>query len=268
MSALAEPTFAWEPVTPRGVAAFARASFERLLAVQSVVALLAAAAFAWVCWDGFYPTINSAVAQLPATGEIRDGTLHVPDPSPQILAEGSFLEINIDPKHSGQIRSPAQFQFEFGGDSLCIFSLFGETEIPYPTGQRFHFNRTDLQPLWGAWAPDLLALATIGAFLGLMLSWALLASIYFPTVWLVCFFTNRDLNFRGCWRLAGAALMPGALLMSLSLLLYDFGDFDLVQLCFAFGMHLVIGWIYLFISPLFLSRQLPKPKGNPFSGKS
>jgi hypothetical protein len=40
-----------------------------------------------------------------------------------------------------------------------------------------------------------------------------------------------------------------------------------VQLCFAFGMHLVIGWIYLFVSPMFLRRRLPAEKKNPFSEK-
>ena len=43
--------------------------------------------------------------------------------------------------------------------------------------------------------------------------------------------------------------------------------FDLVQLCFAFGMHLVIGWIYLFVSPMFLNRVLPADKKNPFGDK-
>ncbi len=43
MSVPAEPTAAWEPFTPRGVAAFAGAGFGRLLLVQFIVALLAAA---------------------------------------------------------------------------------------------------------------------------------------------------------------------------------------------------------------------------------
>jgi hypothetical protein len=58
--------------------------------------------------------------------------------------------------------------------------------------------------------------------------------------------------------------MPGALLLSLALVLYDLGGFDIVQLCFAFGMHLVIGWLYLFVSPMFLKRALPAEKKNPF----
>ena len=268
VSAFTEPTFAWEPVTPRGVAAFARASFERLFVVQSLFALLAAASLVWLLSDGFFPTITAAIAQLPATGEIRHGKLDLTATAPQILAEGRFLEFDIDPKHSGQIRSPAQFQFEFGEDSLCIYSLFGEAEIFYPADRAFFFNRTDLQPLWGAWAPDILALTAIGTFFGLLLTWFLLATIYFLPVWLICFFANRDLNFRQSWRLSGAALMPGALLMALAFLLYDCGGFDLVQLCFAFGMHLIIGLIYLFVSPLFLNRALPKQKGNPFAGKT
>ena len=36
MSVFTEASFAWEPITPRGVAAFARASFERLFVVQAL----------------------------------------------------------------------------------------------------------------------------------------------------------------------------------------------------------------------------------------
>ncbi len=266
MSAFTESTVAWEPITPRGVAAFARASFERLFVVQSVVALIATAAVTWLLADGFFPTVADAIRQLPATGGIRNGTLMLPDATPQMLAEGHFLAFDVDLQHSGQYRSIAQFQFEMGEHSLCIFSLLGAVEIPYPPGQSYYFNRTDLEPMWGAWAPDLLALTAIGTFFGLLLTWAMLATLYFLPVWLICFFANRDLSLGEAWRLAGAALMPGALLMSLSLLLYDNYAFDLVQFCFAFGMHLVIGWIYLFVSPLFLNRAQPKAKGNPFVG--
>ena len=107
------------------------------------------------------------------------------------------------------------------------------------------------------------------AELGVMLlSWWLLATIYFFPVWIVSYFTDRDLSFRASWKLAGAALLPGALLMSLGLALYGLGAFDLVQLAFAFTMHFIIGWIYLLISPMFLNRALPDEKKNPFGGKS
>jgi uncharacterized RDD family membrane protein YckC len=88
--------------------------------------------------------------------------------------------------------------------------------------------------------------------------------VYSLPVWVICWFTNRNLSPGASWRLAGAALLPGALLMALSLVLYDLGGFDVVQVCLAFGLHLVLGWIYLFVSPMFLMRALPREKKNPF----
>jgi hypothetical protein len=264
VSAFTEPAFAWEPITPRGVAAFVRGSFERLFVMQSVIALIGAAAVVWILHDGLYPTINAAIAELPDTGEIHAGKLDWREDSPVLLAEGRILAFSVDMEHGGALRSPADFQFEFGRDSVRIFSLFGETELAYPPGYIIAANQTDARPAWGAWAPDILGLAAIGTFFGLLIVWALLATIYSLPVWLVCLFSNRDLSFGASWKLAGAALMPGALLLSVALVLYDLGGFDIVQLCFAFGMHLVLGWIYLFVSPMFLNRALPAEKKNPF----
>lgn len=267
MNALREPSFAWEPLTPRGVAAFARASFERLFIVQAVFALIAAASVLWLLSDGIFPVVGDAINQLPDAGYVHGGKLDWRDDSPLMLAEGKILAFSVDLDHAGALRSPADFQFEFGRDTVCIFSLFGEGELDYPAGYLIAANRTDARPAWDAWSPNLLGLAVVGVFFGMLAIWFGLATLYFLPVWLFCFLTNRDLNFFASWRLAAAALMPGAALMSVSLVLYDFGGFDLVQLCFAFGMHLVIGWIYLFVSPLFLKRALPTEAGNPFAPK-
>lgn len=264
MSAFREPSFAWEPITPRGVAAFARASFERLFIMQSVFALLATVAVVWCLSDGIFPVIDEAIEQLPDAGSIHGGKLDWRDDSPVMLGEGKILALSVDVQHGGALRSVADFQFEFGRDDLRIYSLFGEAYLDYPVGYLIAANRSTARPAWGAWAPNLLGLAAIGTFFGLLIFWAALATIYFFPVWLLCFFANRDLNFRASWKLAAAALMPGAVLMSLALVLYEFGGFDLVQLCFAFGMHLIISWIYLFVSPLFLNRALPAEKKNPF----
>jgi hypothetical protein len=268
VSALTESSIAWETFTPRGVASFARVSYERLLLVQSIFALVTALIVVWMLANDFFPTVDAAISRLPETGQIINGELEVPDASPQLLAEGHYLAFIIDAKHTGEVRSPAQFQFEFGGDSLLIFSLFGEAEIDYPSGQSFYFNRADLHPIWGSWEPVILGIAGVAVFLGLLLSWILLATLYFLPVWLIAFFANRDLPLFQSWRLAGAALMPGALLMSFSLWLYGVGVFDLVKLCFAFGMHFLIGWIYLFVSPLFLHRALPVSGENPFATRN
>ncbi len=267
MSATSASTFAWEPLTPRGVAAFARARPGRLLVVQFIVAVLAAIVVDWFLASDCFPTITATIKQLPDQGEIRSARLDWHGDSPQRLAEGGFLAFDVDLEHTGQIHSPAQVQIEFGRESVRVFSLLGYADFWYPPDQPLYFDRTDLEPLWNAWKPDILAIAAGVVIVGLMLSWAVLATIYFFPAWLICFFADRDLNFRQSWRLAGAALMPGALLLTAAITFYALGALDLIQVSFAFGAHLVLGWIYLFISPLFLARVSPSEKRNPFLTK-
>jgi len=266
VSLFTESSFAWEPVSPRGVAAFARASYERLFVVQSIFALMAAAAVVWLLTTRLFPTVDAAIENLPATSVIERGKLGWPDDSPKLLSEGHFLAFSVDLGHSGNLRSPAHFQFEFGTNSLCIYSLFGVAELFYPPDQSFYFDRPELSPLWGAWAPEILGLAAIGTFFGLLIIWLILATIYSLLIWLIAFYADRDLNYFQSWKLAGAALMPGALIMSLAIVMYGLAVFDLVQFCFAAVMHIVIGWTYLIVSPLFIRRAVPVAKGNPFNG--
>jgi hypothetical protein len=269
MSAPAGPSFAWEPITPRGVAAFARADLGRLLLVQSMVALLAAATVAWFLDSGCFPVINEAIQKLPAAGAIRSGKLDWRGDSPVPLAEGKFLAFDVDLNHSGQIHSPADVQIEFGSDSIRIFSLLpGYSEIFYVPGRFAPFNRTELEPLWGAWSAEILFFAFVAVMLVLLASWWLLASIYFLPVRLLAFYTNRDLDVRASWKLSGAALLPGALLMAAAVALFGAGLLDLVSLGLLFAAHFVAGWIYLFASQLFLPRIPDAPqKGNPFQPK-
>lgn len=265
MNAEGRSTFAWEPFTPRGVAAFAHAPLGRLLLVQLLVALLAAASVTWFLDDSVFPVIQTAIQNLPDQGEIRSGKLDWRGASPKLLAEGRFLAFDVDLNHDGKINSTADVQIEFGQEEIWSFALLGYAEIPYPDGQIISFNRTDLDPLWGAWRSTILFGAALAAATGLLASWGILATLYFLPVWLLGFFVNRDLNFRRSWKLSGAALLPGALLMAAGILLYDFGAVDLVQFGFIFAAHLVLGWLYLFVSLLFVPG-IPAalPKGNPF----
>ncbi|MDD5140109.1 MAG: hypothetical protein PHY43_07630 [Verrucomicrobiales bacterium] len=265
MNAAGKSTFAWEPFTPRGVAAFAHARLGRLLLVQIVVALIAAASVTWFLDDNVFPVIKAAIQNLPAAGEIRSAKLDWRGDSPKLLAEGRFLAFDVDLNHDGKINSTADVQIEFGTEEIWSFALLGYAEFPYPSGQIISFNRTELEPLWGAWRSTILFVAAMATAIGLLASWWLLATIYFLPVWLLGFFVDRDLNFRRSWKLSGAALLPGALLMAAGILLYDFGAVDLVQTGFIFGAHLVLGWIYLFVSLLFVPGiPAAPPKGNPF----
>src|SRR2546422_10203836 len=91
---------AWQPVTPRGVAAFARASWPRLLLVQLVFALFAAAATVWFLTENWFPVLARAIDAMPAQGEIRRGALDWREDSPTNLADNVFLALAVDLDHS------------------------------------------------------------------------------------------------------------------------------------------------------------------------
>ena len=261
---------AWQPLTPRGVAAFARAPLRRLLLVQFLFALLAAIAVVWFLRTAWFPTVRQAIENLPAQGEIKSGKLKWPADSPQLLADGHFVAFDVDTNHSGLLRSPAQIQVELGQDDIFFYSLAGYREWPYPAEWNFGFNRAALQPWWGAWEPPIQWLAFAGTLGWCLVSWWLLATIYFLPVWLSGYFANRDLTFRQSWKLAGAALMPGAVVMILGIVFYGFAVLDLVQLAAAVVAHFLAGWVYLVwsvcLSPK-LSAKATSPE-NPFAGKA
>jgi hypothetical protein len=256
---------AWQPLTLRGVSAFAGAPLRRLLLVQFVVALVAAASVVWFLHRAWFPIIGEAIRQLPTQGELRSGRLDWQGPTPSRLAEGRFLAIVVDLDHAGEARSPAHVQVEFGRADCKVYSLFGYARAAYPQGRTVAFNRGELGPWWGAWAPAILAIAA-GLVVGsLMAIWACLATVYFLPAWLVGFFANRELSLGGSWRLAGAALMPGALVMCAAMVLYGWGALDIVRLAVAAALHLVMGWVYVVASPLRLPRQaVATATENPF----
>src|SRR5262245_7277734 len=107
-------TIAWQPLTPRGVAAFAYSSTRRVLGVQFCIALLAALAVIWLLHETWFPTILQAIRALPTQGEVRGGTLRWPADTPVRLAENRFLSLAVDLQHGGLARSPAHVQVEFG----------------------------------------------------------------------------------------------------------------------------------------------------------
>jgi hypothetical protein len=246
----AKSLFAWQPITSRGVSAFAYASWGRLAAVQLFFALLAAGTVVWLLHEAWFPAVLQAIRRLPNQGEIRGGRLRWPADSPASLGENRFLSVAVDLQHSGHARSPAHVQVEFGQADFKMLSLFGFVRWAYPRGYVIGFNRVELEPWWGAWSPVILAGVAGFVMSALMLSWACLATLYFLPVWLLAFFANRDLSLGGSWRLAAAAHMPGALFLTTALFFYGLGVLDPVRLLVAVGLHLVISWIYLLLAPL------------------
>ena len=262
--------FAWQPLTPRGVAAFARASVAQLLLVQFLVALSVAAVVAWFAYSAWFPIITAAIAHLPDEGEVRGGRLYWYRVSPELLAENRFLALAVDLPHSGGARSPAHLQIELGQSDVKVYSLLGFTRLGYLRGWRIACNRVELTPWWGAWAPPLLALLTAGVIVGLLLIWGLLASLYVVPAWILGFFGNRDLGWGGSWRLCAAGLLPAAFLMSGAILLYRMAMIDLIGLGVAAAAHLVVGWGYILFAVLSLPwhPSAAQTLANPFEKPS
>ncbi len=258
---------AWQPLTPRGVAAFGLAPPGRLLLLQVGFAVLAAAVLTWLLYTAWYPVIGQAVSRLPPEAQIRKARLSWPAGAPRVLAENRFLALVVDSRHSGAARSPAHLQVELGESDIRFFSLFGSSQITYPEGWVVGLNAQEAGPWWGAWAPVFLATAALGTVGGLLASWAVLASIYWLPVWLVGFYADRELGMRASWRIAAAAQLPGCLLLATAMLLYSFAALDLVQLSAAFGLHFVLSWMFLVWAPLSLPRRGAAPGlgPNPFA---
>jgi hypothetical protein len=262
--------FAWQPLTPKGIAAFPGATFGRVLVVQFVFALLAASMAVWFINRDWFPVITEAIKQMPAESEIRSGRLAWTGQSPISLAENRFLAVAVDLNHEGQVRSPAHVAVEFGERDLKIYSLLGYLKVSYRPQWWIGFNRTDATPWWGAWVPPILGIVAILVIINLLLCWAILATIYAGPVWLAGFFVNRDLKLGGSWRLAGAALMPGCVFMTGIIFMYGLGFLDLVQLGVTFAAHLMVGWVYIWLSIRKLSfhPEFAATKWNPFTTRS
>ena len=260
---------AWQPLTFKGVASFGDASVLRLLGVQLVFAILVGAAVVWCVDTAWSPTIAQAIRRMPEQGEIRNGRLHWTDPTPRVLGEGHFVAFTFDPRHSGTTRSPAHIQVEFGRDTVRFLSLLGYWDSAYPFGHSaFQFNRRAMEPWWGAWRPPLLWMTFAGTCVLLMCTWAALAIVLAGVSWFVAFFANRQLSFRSGWKVAGAAMMPGALLMAFAILLYGLGALGLVQLLAATAIHIIVHLTYAIGGPL-RRRRLGATfsRRNPFSSK-
>ncbi len=257
---------AWQPFTPRGVARFASASFGRLLVVQLIVALLAAAVVTWCVRTVWFPVVREAIQNLPEHGQVRSGRLQWVGASPQALGEGRCLALAVDLDHSGEARGASHVSLELGTVSVRVYSLFGYVEMPYPAGWAFALNRPEVSPWWGAWSPVILLGVFGGTMATLLASWAVLALAYCVPVWLLGRLLNRELCLRGAWRLCGAAQMPGALCLTVALVSYGLGWFDPLRLLVAFGAHLVVSWVCLVMAPLALSSVQTAVQANPFAG--
>ena len=107
--------------------------------------------------------------------------------------------------------------------------------------------------------------AGIGVVIVLPLIWAALAVIYAPAAKFLAWFGTARLSWPGAWRMACAAQMPGAMLLTLGVVLYSLQTVDLIGLGYFETVHFLVGWTYLLVAPIFAPRLSPcHPDRNPF----
>ncbi len=257
----------WQPLTFGGVASFARARWGRLLLLQTIVAVAVVITVVLLlnrCW---FPVVTQAVLNLSSFGTVRGGQLAWPGKEPVVLAENRFLGLVMDADETGGTGQIADVQLEFTRERIKVVSLLGYTSLPYPRGVTIELNRQTLDPWWNAWRPAFVFGGVFATLLGLFTTWFVLAMLFAVPLRVLAWFASRATSLGKCWRVAAAALLPGAFWMAGALLLYGLEQLSLVGLGVAFGLHFVVDCVYLLGAPFCLPRKTDRgvdPEGNPF----
>ena len=258
------PPFAWQPFTPKGIAAFAGATFGRLFIVQVVVALLAAGAVVWFLSAVWFPGVEEAIRNVSGDGAVRAGHLDITGQMTERLVTNRFLTFAIDTQSQKAHAYSADVFVVLRSGYYEVCSLFGCRTFRYPV-QSTAFNRLELEARWGAWKPFLLGIAAVVVIFSLLFSWWLLATIYFLFVRTFAFFADREVTFGGSWRLCGAALLAGAVLLIAGVVGYGFGVVDVVRLLLIAVLHVIAPWVLIIFATRALPRVTAKIPKNPFA---
>jgi hypothetical protein len=245
----------WQPFTFRGVAALATGPPRRLLKVQLLATLWVAGSLGWFLGTAWWPVIDRSVAQLPIQAAVRNQTLSWDGSLPARLGENAFLAITVDREGHHARTSTSDLELELVRDGVRVHSLFGHLTVPYPRGYVVTLNRLEFEAWWGAWRWPLLAAVCGGSSLALLTGWYFFAAGYSAWVRFFSFFADRAATSTVCWRLAAAAQAPSAVLLGGAIFLYGLHRLSLVGLLFALVVQLVVGWVYLLLSPFWLPRQ-------------
>jgi len=249
------------------VAAFAQTRWRRLFLAQAAVALLFAASAVWFAGHCYAPVVTQEIQKMPKGASLTRGQLA--GLSGVQVSGTKFLSIAITTDDSAELDQSADLQIALRRDHVEISSILssalGSLEFGYGRQSALDLSRTHLEPWWGAWRPVVLVAAGLAVAVGLILLWAVLAWVYAPAAKLAAWFFDRRLSWPGAWRLACAALLPGAVLLAPGLVLYGGQMVDVFGLGYFGTVHLLVGWVYLVAAPAFAPRLAGVPtKRNPF----
>lgn len=232
------------PTSFGGVAAVSEGPGAWLFAWQILFAVATAIVSIWAFEMAWGRGIQRAISALPDQGRIEEGHLVWPDEKPQILHQGPFIAIVVDPPGLRENGLATDVTISLESDRLAIRSFLGWMAIRYPPTFRLSLTRLDMSSSVAAWrSPFFLALGLSTAAI-LFTSWILLSWVYGTLVWVGAAVLGRPVRFRVARRLAGASLLPGCLLMASAIALYATRQLGMEGLFVAWPLHIVLGWIY------------------------
>lgn len=259
----------WQPLTPRGAAAFARASLNRVCGFQVAVAALLAVSLIWFLHVAVFPVVRQGIQQLPEEGVIGMGELHLAPETPVVVSENEWLALRVDLEAPGDQALVRDLELRFGPNALRACTGLGCVTFIYPPDWVVPFNKLELAPWWDAWQSMMAATAAFGLFSSLLLVWWVLATLYAPLPRVLAYFSDRELTLDGAWRMAAASLLAGAVFMGLGILALGMGWIHLTKLLLFFLVHLVIPIVYIVVGTSVLP---PRPRHstgpNPFHPSS
>jgi hypothetical protein len=259
------PKHAWQPLTPRGIAAFAHASGARSFSVQFIVASIVVATCLWFVSHQLFPVITDAIQALPGESAVQNGRWITTNDTPRRLAGNRWLEIILDRDHRGGITGAADLSVILTARSFRFCGVLGCFELPHEGGYTFTISRGELGPMWEAWRQPAHAILAVSIFLFLFVSWWVLGLGATALVKLIAFFSDRQVTWSGSWRVGNAALLPGALVVAVGIAFYALNAIDLFQLGLFYALHLICDVLFVVGAPAFLPKLTPIERAkNPF----
>lgn len=257
------------PLTFGGVAAFAQKSGRWFLVVWLITSLLSAGTCLHFLQSRWIPVVESTLNILPENLLLSGGIMSaLPNPA-TLERDNGFLSVVLAGSDESQGNMTADLQITVASDGLRLHSLLGYLTLPYPPDLELRLAPTNVNPWWNSRKTLFSAAFFVIVSVGLLLTWTALASVYYLPLTVALFFADRSVQMGKTWRLAGSLLIPGALMMSLAILLYTFHLLSLLGLLLTAILHIVIAWIYGIACVKYVPRHNPAspPTPNPFEPK-
>jgi hypothetical protein len=266
-SAAEGPVMPWTPARAARLAVGGRGRFA--LALALTVGLLAGAT-AYVARVAWFPALEEAIAALPDRARIDDGWLIWPNADRMVLADNQWLALVVDPVARDPSVQAADVQIELTANACWISCLPGCLRLPYPPGYVIDLDRDTVESLWGAWRPWVQAgVFFAGGLLPAALA-ALIALLLAGPAKGYAWLLGRPAGWGAAWRLAFAAQIPGAWLLTLGLILYRFRALMPPLLLGVLALGGLVTGGFLLLAPWWLPRPEtetapPPSRDNPFA---